>query len=165
MDFLQCPNCGSSSFDHLSAGQLRCTYCGTVLEPSQVTHAVTVCPECQTENDLEARFCRTCGAALSERAAPAGIDLSRIDPAVGSIVATVVGSMLFPLVGAALGLYLGYRALRSARDAGSSTQLAKIAIAIAWIGLALQVVPIVFGAGMWGVSFCASALDSVLGFR
>jgi hypothetical protein len=59
------------------------------------------------------------------------------DPAIISMVVTIVGFFVFPILSAVAGLVLGYKALREARAGGwGSEKLARIAVIVGWIGLA-----------------------------
>ena len=91
-----------------------------------------------------------------------------MDPAVLSIVATFFGSMIVPLGGPILGLYLGYKALRDARagDVGKrSESLARAAVVIGWAVVAMHFLAVCMVVFMPGVqmscSLCKDLLDGV----
>lgn len=67
------------------------------------------------------------------------------DPALTSILVTIIGSLFVPLLGAAVGFFLAYRALREARAGrGGGERLARAAVVVGWCGIALVSVPILF---------------------
>jgi hypothetical protein len=149
--FVACPNCGSTDFDEIGPHKHRCAYCGTVLRTRERTPDRVRCPRCGSDNTRGDRYCKQCGAALA-RAMPIG--LTRIDPALLSIIATVMGLLFIPLLGGVLGLILGYRALRQARAGGGasgSEELARAAVVVGWIGVAFTVLPLCAIVGISGV--------------
>ena len=88
----------------------------------------------------------------------ASIQISKIDLAVISLIATFFGSMFIPLVGPVAGLILGYRALRDARAGGEkkgSEKLARVAIGAGWIVIATSVLPVCLFPGMVGIQWCS----------
>jgi hypothetical protein len=147
IEFWECPNCGGTDFTEIAPNKHRCVYCGTVLTSRKAPETKPEpvrCPRCGFENERGDRYCNNCGRALLSWL-PA--KLREADPAVISIIATVVGSFMLPIpfAGAALGLYLAYKALRDARDSGgtsSSEKLAKFAIVIGWCGIAYGMLPL-----------------------
>ena len=148
---LECPNCGSTDFCDIGPHKHRCAYCGTVLTVRDRTPDRVRCPRCGSDNARSDRYCKQCGAALA-RTLP--VDLTRADPALVSIIATVVGSLFMPLLGGVLGLILGYRALKQARAGGGesgSEKLAKTAVVVGWIGVAFTVLPLCAIVGISGV--------------
>jgi uncharacterized membrane protein len=159
--FVVCPNCGSTDFGEIGPHKHRCAYCGTVLTSHERTPDPVRCPRCGSDNARGDRYCKQCGAALA-RALP--IDLTRTDPALVSIVATVMGSLFIPLLGGVLGLILGYRALRQARAGGGasgSEKLAKAAVVVGWIGVASTVLPLCAIVGISGVQLGYSICDGL----
>jgi predicted RNA-binding Zn-ribbon protein involved in translation (DUF1610 family) len=147
---LECPNCGSTDFRELGPHKHRCAYCGTVLTVRERTPDRVRCPRCGSDNARGDRYCKQCGAALAW-AMPIG--LTRTDPALVSIIATVMGLLFIPLLGGVLGLILGYRALRQARAGGGaagSEKLAKAAVVVGWIGVASTVLPLCAIVGISG---------------
>jgi hypothetical protein len=91
-----------------------------------------------------------------------------MDPAVLSIIATFFGSMIVPVGGPILGLYLGYKALKDARagDVGNTSEvLAKVAIVIGWGVSAMHFLAVCMALFMpgaqWGCSLCQELLNSV----
>ena len=163
--FVACPNCGSTDLDEIGPRKHRCAYCGTVLTARERTPDRVRCPRCGSDNARGDRYCKQCGAALA-RALP--IDLTRTDPALVSIIATVVGSLFIPLLGGVLGLVLGYRALRQARAGGGgsgSEKLAKAAVVAGWIGVAFTALPLCAIVGISGVqlgySICNGLFEAI----
>ena len=158
-----CPNCGSSSFVKVAPARSGCAYCGTTRAQAERTLEWIRCARCGADNERSASYCKMCGAALTVRwrAASSG----RIDPAVVSILCTVAGLLFFPVVGGVVGVVLGHRALGQARAGGGSEELARIAIAVGWIGVMLSLVPACLGLGTWGVGACASLFDVLVEVR
>ena len=165
VSILECPNCGSTDFSEIGPHKHRCAYCGTVLTSRERTPDLVRCPRCGSDNARGDRYCKQCGAALA-RTTP--IDLTRTDPALVSIIVTVVGALFMPLLGGVLGLVLGYRALRQARagNGGSrSEKLAKAAVVVGWIGVAFTVLPLCAIVGISGVqlgySICNGLFEAI----
>jgi hypothetical protein len=158
--FWECPNCGGSDFVEITPHKHRCAYCGTVLtvhEPKAEPDTVT-CPRCGSENERNARYCGNCGKTLGWTLA-----LGKIDPAIISIIVTVVGSSFLPIGAAILGLILGYRTLRETRaGVEGNEKLAKAAVVVGWIGLAYTALPfcVVLG-GIW-VEIVSGIIDGLV---
>ena len=130
--FQICPNCGGADFVEIAPRQRQCAYCGTSLtlpetKPSETKVALVGCPYCGFGNERGDRYCNNCGQRL----------VTRRDPAITSIFVTIAGFFAFPIVSAIVGLVLGYKALREARAGGGNEKLAKTAVIVGWIGLAL----------------------------
>jgi ribosomal protein S27AE len=143
MSVWQCPNCGSSEFDEVSSNRRQCVYCGSVLKPHELQPVRIKCPRCGFENPPGAYYCSQCSLALTKWMPVAR---KKTDPALISIIVTIVGSFFVPIGGAILGLFLAYKALKEARASEGrlgSESLARIAVAVGWIGLALSVLPFV----------------------
>jgi hypothetical protein len=90
--------------------------------------------------------------------------LKEADPATISLVVTIVGTVLVPVpvLGAGLGLYLGYKALREARAGGwNSEKLARTAVIVGWIGLAYLVLPLCIWLGWLGCAGAASVCEGL----
>jgi len=68
----------------------------------------------------------------------------KLDPALVSMLVTVFGSMMIPLIGPGVGLFLAYRARRQARTSGDSRseRLARTAIILGWAFMALSMLPL-----------------------
>jgi hypothetical protein len=123
------------------------------------------CPQCGFENERGDRYCNQCGAAL---AGPAPARITRLDPALVSIIVTVAGSMFVPLMGGIVGLILAYRALREARTDGGqarSEKLARTAVIVGWGGVAVCVLPLCLmvtasGAQM-GITVCGDLFHAL----
>jgi RNA polymerase subunit RPABC4/transcription elongation factor Spt4 len=163
----QCPNCGSTRFVHFAPNRRECAYCGTLLElprrPETAARTMIRCVRCGTNNEPDARYCASCGATLSVLLWGRG---RQLDPAVLSLLVTVVGSMFVPLGGAILGLILGYRALREARageDAGQGKRMATIAVTVGWLFIAFSVVPLCIGVASWGVPLGFTVCEGLFG--
>ncbi len=156
-DTIECPNCGGTNFEDITPSRHRCVYCGTVLtsrEPGESPDLVR-CPHCGYENARGARYCNRCGKRLLGWLT---VFFHDADPAVISIIVTLVGTAVIPLplVGAIIGLVLGYKALKSAREGGgNSEKLAKWAVIIGWVVLACTILPLclVFGGSSVQVTY------------
>ena len=170
VSFWECPNCGGSDFAEIAPRKHRCVYCGTVLtEPEMVREGAerpVVCPRCGFENERGDLYCNNCGRALVDGLVRQ--ERGKMDPAVLSIIATFFGSMIVPLGGPILGLYLGYKALREARagDAGNRSEgLARAAVVIGWGVVAMHFLAVCMALFMpgahWGCSLCQELLDGV----
>jgi hypothetical protein len=170
VSFWECPNCGGSDFAEIAPRKHRCVYCGTVLTEPEVaqerTDHTVVCPRCGFENEWGDLYCNNCGRALVDGLVRQ--ERGRMDPAVLSIIATFFGSMIVPVGGPILGLYLGYKALKDARagDAGNRSEvLAKAAVVIGWGVLAMHFLAVSMALLMPGVqlgcSLCNDLLDGV----
>jgi hypothetical protein len=63
---LACPSCGGSlSGDFWPNKQFACPSCGsTLLITDLATEQTVTCPQCQTPNREEMRYCSNCGASL-----------------------------------------------------------------------------------------------------
>lgn len=63
---LACPSCGAPlSGDFLPNKKFSCVSCGsTLMVTDLVTDQTIVCPQCQTPNHEEKRFCSNCGTSL-----------------------------------------------------------------------------------------------------
>ena len=182
----ECPNCGGNDFAEIEEGKHRCAYCGSVLtvrnqafpasEGSKAAKAAkpglsdtVVCPRCGSNTERGNRYCNTCGQALV-RGAPHGNWKPGTDPASISIIASIVGSFFIPGVGPILGLALGYKALKDARDGGKgpkSEKRARTAILVGWAAVFLGALPICIAVAaptvQWGYSFCESLFDGLFG--
>lgn len=161
---LECPNCGSSDFVEVAPQKHRCTYCGTVLTLPREPPRYVKCPHCGLENERGSYYCSQCGTPLVSIARPAA--RAPRDPALTSILVTIIGSLFVPLLGAAAGLFLAYRALREARAGqGGSERLARMAIIIGWGGIALVLLPLLFGGITLGVragySACSQSIQAL----
>lgn len=162
-DTIECPNCGGADFEDITPSRHRCVYCGTVLtsrEPEESPDLVR-CSYCGYENLRYARYCNQCGKRL-----PGWLIglFKNSDPGVISIIITVAGTFFLPLplVSPIVGLILGYRALKSAREGGSNSEkVAKWAVIIAWIVLACTILPLCLVLGSSGVQATYSTCDGL----
>lgn len=142
-DTIECPNCGGANFEDVAPGRHRCVYCGTVLtsrEPERPPDLVR-CPYCGYENARGARYCNQCGKRL-----PGWLNalFKNADPGAISLIVTLVGTFMLalPVVSPIIGLVLGYRALKSAREGGgNSERLARAAVITGWAVLAFTILP------------------------
>jgi len=152
---LKCPNCGGTHFTATEQNSQRCEYCGTVLEPAQPVTRIGECPRCRFKNEPDARYCSECGLALGKWTPN---QKSKLDPAVISIAATIIGSMFVPVGGAILGLFLAYKAREQARSTQGSRDMARIAILVGWIGLGIFIIPMclfpLMMGGQIGLTIC-----------
>jgi hypothetical protein len=158
-----CTNCGSTTLVKFAPARFRCAYCGTTRAQEERVLERIRCSRCGVDNERFASYCKMCGAALTTRWRP--VSSGRIDPAVVSILCTVLGLLFVPVAGGVLGVVLGHRALRQAQAGGGSEELARIAIAAGWIGIVLSLVPVCLGLGTWGVGTCASLFDALVEVR
>lgn len=162
-DTIECPNCGGADFENIAPGRHRCVYCGTVLtsrEPEESPDLVR-CSYCGYENARAARYCNQCGKTLTGWLTAL---LKNSDPGVISIIVTVVGTFMLPLplVSPIVGLVLGYKALKSAREGrGNSEKLARAAVITGWIVLACTILPLCLVLGSSGVQATYSTCDGL----
>lgn len=139
---LECPNCGGSDFIEIGLHKQRCSYCGTVVTlPAEAERTTVKCPHCGFENERGDLYCNSCGKPLVVWSPPPS---KKRDPAVISLIVTIVSTLFIPIpiAGPGLGLYLGYKALKEARSDGwkqGSEKLAQTAIAVGWVALLLPV--------------------------
>jgi hypothetical protein len=138
--------------------ELKCAYCGSAV--SQDTGVR--CPRCGLDNERGAHYCSQCGLALTKWTSP---ERPKRDLALISIGATVVGSLFVPVGGAILGLFLAYKAREQARAAGGwsgSEELARIAIAVGWIGLGVSLLPLCLFPVMMGGEMVSSLCGGLM---
>jgi rubredoxin len=158
-EFWECPNCGGTDFEEITSNRHRCVYCGTVLRSREGKSALLKCPRCGHENEPGDRYCNSCGAPLVHWALFGG---QKIDLALISIVVTIVGSFVVPLVGAIVGLALAYKARVGARAGGEgSEKLARTAIIVGWAGVAYGVLPLCMLVGMPGTQLACSFCEEM----
>jgi len=83
---------------------------------------------------------------------------SKLDPAVVSILVSLVGNSIFPVLGAVIGLALGYRALKEATTLAMEKR-ARLAIGLGWVILGLAFVTICLAMAapvlQFGCSICS----------
>jgi hypothetical protein len=86
------------------------------------------------------------------------------DPAVVSILVTVIGSFLLSIIGPVVGLYLGYKALAGARSIGDvrGEKSARTAIAVAWIFIAFNGLSLCLPIGLFGLRTVSALIAEVL---
>lgn len=162
----ECPNCGGTDFARLTQNRRRCVYCGTVLTSREVKPEVVRCTRCGFDNERGDRYCNNCGASLVSWAPVART--KKMDPALLSIIVSVVGALFIFMAGPIVGLVLGYRALREARASGAGDRRerrAKAAVVVGWIVLASTVLPFCLSAMMpgveWGCSACQGFFEEL----
>jgi uncharacterized membrane protein/predicted RNA-binding Zn-ribbon protein involved in translation (DUF1610 family) len=162
----ECPNCGGTDFAQLTQNRRKCAYCGTVLTLRETKPKVVRCPRCGFDNERGDRYCNNCGRPLVSWSPVT--KAKRMDPALLSIIVSVVGSLFIFLGGPAVGLVLGYRALREARASGGGDRLerrAKAAVVVGWIVLASTVLPLCLSLLMpgvqWGCSACQGLFEEL----
>jgi uncharacterized membrane protein len=163
----ECPNCGSTDFAQLTQNRRRCAYCGTILTSREVKPEIVRCARCGFDNERGDCYCNNCGGSLVSWA-PAAKAKKRMDPALLSIIVSVVGSFFIFMAGPIVGLVLGYRALREARASGGGDKLegrAKAAVVVGWFVLASTVLPFCLSAMMpgvqWGCSACQGFFEEL----
>ncbi len=178
VSFWECPNCGSNDFAETEQDKYQCTYCGSVMtvrnqgfSASGATKPgfsdVVQCPRCGSNTERGTRYCDNCGQALVNRTPIVRKNWRKTtEPAFISIIVSTLGSFFIPGVGPILGLILGYKALKDARDGGKGQQSenhAKTAIIIGWIFVLFNLIPICLAIGgssiQWGCSLCQSLYD------
>lgn len=168
VDFWECPNCGSTDLAEIERNKHQCTYCGTVLATREIKPDLVKCPRCGFDNERGDRYCNDCGKVLVSWA-PVVAESTKMDPAILSILVSVVGSFFIPFVGPVVGLILGYKALKDARDGGmgeKSEKRAKAAIVIGWLIIVSSILPLCLAMGMpavqSGCSLCEGLFDELL---
>lgn len=143
---LRCPNCASTDFEQVDVARYRCTYCGACLStssqpppppplPREAAPPPVKCPRCGHENAFGDQFCNNCGRVLVGKVTGS----SKLDPAVISVIVSLVGNAIFPVIGAVIGLFLGYRALKEATTPEMEKR-ARLAIGLGLLILALSIV-------------------------
>ena len=161
VNLLNCPNCGGSDFVDIAPRKHRCAYCGTVLTSPEPAPTPVRCSQCGFENELGDRYCKRCGASLPGWAP---VTKPKNDPGLVSIIVTVVGTFFIPMVGAAIGLVLAYRALKEARATdgrSGSEKLARTAVLVGWAGIAFGLLPMCFVVTTSGVQMGIAACDGL----
>ncbi|RLC70325.1 MAG: hypothetical protein DRJ03_28375 [Chloroflexi bacterium] len=151
-NFLECPNCGGHDFVEIGPRRQQCAYCGAVMttpEEAEAQAPTVTCPHCGFENERGAAYCNNCGQPLAAWPPP---PRKKLDLALASLIVTIVTTFFIPIpfIGPAVGLYLGYKALRKTRAGGgqSSKKLAQVAIAVAWVAMLLPVCALSASAGV-----------------
>ncbi|MCP4544754.1 MAG: DUF4190 domain-containing protein [Chloroflexi bacterium] len=150
VNFWECPNCGSTNLIEIERNKHQCTYCGTVLAAREAKPDPAKCPRCRFDNEHGDRYCNNCGQVLVNWA-PVVAETKKMNPATLSILVSAVGSFFIPFGGPVVGLILGYKALRDARNGGwgsKNEKRAKVAIAIGWFILVFSMLPICLAMGM-----------------
>ncbi len=156
---LRCPNCASTDFEQVDVTKYRCTYCGACLStppppslplspPHEAAPPPVKCPRCGHENETGDQFCNNCGRILVGKVTGS----SKLDPAAISVIATLVGNAIFPVIGAAIGLFLGYRALKEAKTPKMEKR-ARLAIGLGLLILALSIVMMCLAMAMPALEF------------
>ncbi len=159
VNFRKCPNCGGADFIEIAPRKRQCAYCGTTLtlpeiKPPETTHVLIKCPYCGFDNERGNRYCNNCGRQLAPKR----------DPAITSLVVTIVGFFAFPILSAVAGLVLGYKALREVRGGGGgSEKLARMAVIVGWIGLTAPLCLTMTAVGaQFGYSLCGVLIQMLL---
>ncbi len=168
VDLWECPNCGSTDLVETERNKHQCTYCGTVLATRAIKPDLVKCPRCGFDNERGDRYCNNCGKVLVSWA-PVIAESTKMDPAILSIIVSVVGSFFIPFGGPIVGLILGYKALKDARDGGmgeKSEKRAKVAIVVGWFIIVSSILPLCLAMGtpvvQSGCTFCEELLDKLL---
>jgi hypothetical protein len=134
-----------------------------------------ICPNCGAENPEERDLCQSCGAPLAEPVpaptpppppiytAPAAPTTSGL--AVASLIMSIVGWFLLPIVGNVLAIIFGHMAKREIAQSGdrlTGDGLATVGLILGYIGVGLWVLGILvfvlFGVGICGCGTCTSLL-------
>ena len=149
VNFLECRNCGSTDLVEIERNKHQCTYCGTVLTTRETQPDLIKCPRCKFDNERGDRYCNNCGRVLVSWA-PVVAESKKMDPATLSMIVSIVGSFFIPFGGPVVGLILGYKALKDARDNGTekSEKRAKIAIGVGWFIIVFSMLPLCLAMGM-----------------
>jgi hypothetical protein len=162
-DVIECPNCGATDFRQITPSRHRCVYCGTILTSREPERAADLarCPYCGYENARGARYCNQCGKTLTGWLTAF---FKNSDPGAISIIVTLVGTFVLPLplVSAIIGLILGYKALKSAREGGgNSEKLAKSAVVLGWIVIACTILSLCLVLGSSSAQVTYSTCDGL----
>lgn len=166
VDFWECPNCGSTNLVEIERNKHQCTYCGTILATRATKPDLVKCARCGFDNERGDRYCNNCGKVLVSWA-PVVAESKKMDPATLSIIVSVVGSFFIPFGGPVVGLILGYKAFRDARDSGieKSEKRAKVAIVVGWFIIVSTILPLCLAMGtpivQPGCSFCQGLFDEL----
>jgi len=165
---VQCPSCGGSSFAEVGPNRIRCVFCGTVIT-SQARPNLVMCPQCGAYNELDVNYCNRCGEALPQRRSapprkieppaytstprpatrsstyrtrPATYPTSQLTLPQISMLVSVMGSLLLPIIAPIAGLYLARQA-RAKAQAGEDVDAkqAQNAMVVGWVALGLSLCP------------------------
>ena len=169
--FYECTGCGGSDLTEVETGRLRCAYCGRSLmarpaseaqsEPADEPRKTTACYRCDSDNDVDALYCSRCGSQLTGLQAFFG--RLKGNPAVVSMLVSLLGTLSFPPLGALIGLLLAYRALRHARGGLSvDEKTARLAVVVGWAGLALSALPLCLFATWSGAQMGLTLFENVM---
>ncbi len=113
------------------------------------------CPACGSENHDDNINCTQCGASLDRSGSPV---LPRppatSGKAVASLVCSIVGLVMCPLVGQVAGLILGYSARNEIRASGGTLTgegIATAGIIVGWIGIVLGILSFILWFGLFAL--------------
>jgi hypothetical protein len=159
--YWKCPNCGGADFTEIVPGRYRCAYCGSILGVREVKPPAVDCPHCRFKNERGDRYCHNCGKPLTSWALEQG---GVRDPAVVSILVTVVGSLFLSVIGPIVGFFLGYKALAQARSIGDvrGEKLARTAVTIAWAFIAFNGLSLCLSVGVFGLQAVSALIAEIL---
>ena len=139
LEYVRCQSCG---FDN-KIGNTFCSRCGARLGPAPAAEdnpEVPVSPP-RLDTDWSAPRSQPTLPDRSWTAPTAPPRKQKQNPAVASILVTVIGSMFVPIGAPIVGLFMAYKAGREMRARGENPRLATIAVFVGWAGLAVSVFP------------------------
>ncbi len=116
------------------------------------------CRKCGTQNDDNAYKCVQCGEIL-QQVAGAGMPAQASGLAIGSLVSSIAGLVACLFVGQIVGIVLGHKAKRQIRESNgrfSGDGFATAGIIIGWVGIAIDIMLVVFWSLFGFASFFAA---------
>lgn len=100
------------------------------------------CTKCGSPNDDNSWKCVSCREVLRQTAQPPVYAPPTSGKAIGSLVCSLLGLSMCPLIGQIIGIVLGYQAKKEIQDSGGrigGDGIAKAGLIIGWIGLGLNI--------------------------
>jgi hypothetical protein len=137
-----------------------------------------ICPNCGAENPEERDMCQSCGAPLAEPAPAPSRPPVYAEPetpstsglAVASLILSIVGWFVLPVVGHVLAIIFGHMAKNEiAQSDGQLTgdSLATVGLILGYAGVVVWLLSILafvlFGVGICGCGVCTSFLALLSG--